>query len=221
MDFIESFDLFGIEAKQIPSITGEGAPAVTTEGAVGCLYMDTLSGDMYKCIAVNEEEFIWDMVGVNSQGSAESDTRVSQYELIETIELTEDTTSIERSQEPNGQIYNFKNLLIEITATQGTASVSGKWLIWGVYYASNSMDAFRNITIGENFVTILKSEADGNLKRLSMTGSNTNTRIIDNTLTFAYPLRFVLTNENITKMTLQHQTAMPAGTIIKIYGVRA
>ena len=43
----------GVEYKEIPCITDEGAPTETTEGAVGCLYMNTDNGDVYKCIAVN------------------------------------------------------------------------------------------------------------------------------------------------------------------------
>ena len=50
MNYVESFNLFGIEARQIPCITGEGAPTISTEGAVGCFYMDTLTGDVYKYV---------------------------------------------------------------------------------------------------------------------------------------------------------------------------
>lgn len=47
MNYVESFNLLGIDAKQIPCIKGEGAPTTSTEGAVGCFYMDTLTGDIY------------------------------------------------------------------------------------------------------------------------------------------------------------------------------
>lgn len=59
MNYVESFNLLGVEAKQIPNITGEGAPTTTTEGAVGCLYMNTRTGDVYKCTAVTDGVYTW------------------------------------------------------------------------------------------------------------------------------------------------------------------
>lgn len=43
MNYVDSFNLFGKDVKQIPCITGEGSPTSTTIGAVGMLYMDTSS----------------------------------------------------------------------------------------------------------------------------------------------------------------------------------
>jgi hypothetical protein len=59
MNFVKSFNLLGVEAQQIPCITGEGAPTTTTEGAVGCLYMDTTNGAVYKCIGVEGGAYTW------------------------------------------------------------------------------------------------------------------------------------------------------------------
>ena len=53
MNYVEHFNLFGIDAKQIPCITDAEIPTHSTEGAVGCLYMDTSTGDMYKCTAAD------------------------------------------------------------------------------------------------------------------------------------------------------------------------
>lgn len=47
MNYVDALKLFGVEAKEIPCIKGNGAPP-DTEGAVGCLYMDTDTGDVYK-----------------------------------------------------------------------------------------------------------------------------------------------------------------------------
>lgn len=60
MNYVESFNLLGVEAQQIPCITGEGAPTTATEGAVGCFYMDTLTGNIYKCTAVLDEIYTWE-----------------------------------------------------------------------------------------------------------------------------------------------------------------
>lgn len=51
MNYVESLNLFGVEAKEIPCIKGKGAPITATEGAVGCLYMDTNTGKLYKLTA--------------------------------------------------------------------------------------------------------------------------------------------------------------------------
>lgn len=59
MEYVESFRLFGTDVKQIPCIPGKGAPTETTEGAVGCMYMDTDTGALYKCTAVDDGLYIW------------------------------------------------------------------------------------------------------------------------------------------------------------------
>ena len=55
MNYVKSLDLFGTRVHQTPCITGKGAPTSATEGAVGCLYMDTNTEDVYKCVAVNTD----------------------------------------------------------------------------------------------------------------------------------------------------------------------
>lgn len=71
MNYVDSFNLFGTEAKQNPSITGSGAPTTSTEGAVGCLYMDTDTGALYKCTAAADGVYTWTSVE-GSGGSAVS-----------------------------------------------------------------------------------------------------------------------------------------------------
>ena len=59
MNFVDSLKIFGVEARQKPSITGSGSPTTETEGAVGEFYMDTDTGDVYKCTAVADGAYIW------------------------------------------------------------------------------------------------------------------------------------------------------------------
>ena len=59
MNFVKHLNIFGVEAKEIPCIQGIGAPTESTEGAVGCLYMDTDTGEIYKCIAVENYKRTW------------------------------------------------------------------------------------------------------------------------------------------------------------------
>ena len=59
MNYVKHFNMLGVEAQQIPCITGTGAPTTETEGAVGCFYMDTDNGDVYKCIKVEGDVYTW------------------------------------------------------------------------------------------------------------------------------------------------------------------
>lgn len=59
MNYVESFNLFGTEVKQIPCIKASGAPTDKTEGAVGCFYMDTDTGDIYKCTSDLDGVYTW------------------------------------------------------------------------------------------------------------------------------------------------------------------
>ena len=68
MNYVESLNLFGVEAKEIPCVRGSGAPTGSTDGAVGLLYMNTDTGDIYKCTAENNGAYTWSPVG---NGSAE------------------------------------------------------------------------------------------------------------------------------------------------------
>lgn len=71
MNFVENFDFFGVAAKEIPCIKGTGAPTTATEGAVGCFYMNTTTGDLYKCTAVTNSGFTWKEVNGGSGGSSD------------------------------------------------------------------------------------------------------------------------------------------------------
>lgn len=43
----------------IPCLTGKGAPTEAQEGAIGSLYLDEDNGDIYKCIATNNNGYQW------------------------------------------------------------------------------------------------------------------------------------------------------------------
>ena len=59
MNYVKHLNMFGTEVKEIPCIPGTGAPTSSTAGAVGCLYMNTTTGDMYKCTGVNSGVYTW------------------------------------------------------------------------------------------------------------------------------------------------------------------
>ena len=61
MNYVDSFNLFGVEARQIPCIELNGVPTEETEGAVGLLGIDIASEnkEIYKCTDVVNGLFIW------------------------------------------------------------------------------------------------------------------------------------------------------------------
>jgi hypothetical protein len=66
MQYVNGFEIGGIPAKQIPCIPGRGVPGEATEGVAGCLYMDTDTGELYKCTGVVDGLFIWSAIGGGS-----------------------------------------------------------------------------------------------------------------------------------------------------------
>ena len=72
-NIVTHLSIFDVEAKEIPCFTGVGAPTTATVGDVGCFYMDTLSGEVYKCTAVDigetEEDsiFTWEFFRSGSE----------------------------------------------------------------------------------------------------------------------------------------------------------
>ena len=68
MNFVEHLKLYGVEAKEIPCIKGNGAPSSSTEGGVGSFYMDISTGDVYKCTAKSGSTYTWVTLSSGSGG---------------------------------------------------------------------------------------------------------------------------------------------------------
>lgn len=60
MNYVKSLNNLGLEMRQLPCFPGKGAPTTATEGAVGDLYMDTDTGDIYKCTAAAGGSYTWE-----------------------------------------------------------------------------------------------------------------------------------------------------------------
>lgn len=63
MNYVKNLNICGTDIKEIPCIRGNGAPGSDIGGAVGLLYMDVDSGEMYKCTSVKDGVSIWQPVG--------------------------------------------------------------------------------------------------------------------------------------------------------------
>lgn len=70
MNYVDSFDLFGIPVRQKACKPGSGAPTTTAEGAVGDLYMDTITGDIYKCTGAKDGQYTWELFGSGTGGGS-------------------------------------------------------------------------------------------------------------------------------------------------------
>lgn len=91
MNFVDSFNLLGVEARQIPCIIGNGTPTAMTEGEVGCLYMDVSSDtkDMYKCVAIENGQYVWqsciDDIVIDQAYNPESESAQSGKAVSEAV----------------------------------------------------------------------------------------------------------------------------------------
>lgn len=83
MNYVESFNFLDMEAKQIPCIKGNGAPTETTEGAVGCFYMDIKTGELYKCTFCADNVFTWVLVSSGNYYTIEEiDEKIGDIETL-------------------------------------------------------------------------------------------------------------------------------------------
>lgn len=70
MEYVDRLNIFGEDVRQTPCIVGQGVPNAETAGAVGEMYMDALTGAMYKCTFVSSGVHTWqELVGEGGAGS--------------------------------------------------------------------------------------------------------------------------------------------------------
>lgn len=82
MKFVKSLDMFHLDAKEIPCLTAKGTPTEKTEGAPGVLYMDTDTGDLYKCTGAADGVYTWKAL-VEQNSSSDSPQNVNAVEPAE------------------------------------------------------------------------------------------------------------------------------------------
>ena len=81
MNFVKNHNQYGVEAKEIPCLVSHGEPTEETKGAVGCLYMDEDTGELYKCIAVSVGVYTWAAV----EGGGGSGVIVDTDEIVDAV----------------------------------------------------------------------------------------------------------------------------------------
>ena len=148
----------------------------------------------------------------------------NKYELIETITLTEATSSIERSVEPDGKAYNFKKLIIYMNA-----SLTDKTGAFGVNLWDGTTLAAQHVAFGSD-MTQTKSDyimeisvEDGILHQT--TPARTDYSYLSSPTKTAAATFYggVKMMDKISKILINQYNgiAFTVGTVIKIYGVRA
>ena len=94
MNFVTKTNMFDVVAKEIPCLTGAGAPNGLTKGAVGCLYMDKNDGMMYKCTGLVNGFYTWvvvDEMKIHIGESEPTDDRVTVWvDTDEEVEIVEE-----------------------------------------------------------------------------------------------------------------------------------
>ena len=78
MNFVKSHDYFGRDVKEIPCITGSGSPSGATEGVPGCLYMNTLNGNVFRCVGIRDTGTIWESLTGLPDAAPEDEGKVLQ-----------------------------------------------------------------------------------------------------------------------------------------------
>ena len=144
----------------------------------------------------------------------------NKYELIETITLTEATNLIERSSEPDGTAYGFAKLLITVdTPKEDVAAqqnvrlfLNDGTLDYYAYYQSLTTYAKRAYFDCAVENGVLKIRIGNGSTNYGGENAGMSSMIQSGTVAFL---------SAINKIKLKGEATFAAGTIIKIYGVRA
>lgn len=139
-----------------------------------------------------------------------------KFELIETITLTEDTSIIERTTEPDTTPYNFESVIITAEMAQSDnnrnmrISINNDGISFAIYRA--------RVTNSTSY-SIAKILKKANLIDFSSAYSTTASGI-SNPVVLCTP--YMVNAVNITSITMTMLAdVIPTGSVIKIYAVRA
>ena len=96
MNYVKHLNFNGTEAKEIPCIRGNGAPSDATEGAIGCLYIDIDTGEIYKCIGVSSGAYVWMALDEFAQKLAEDTLQKTGWSANKNLGTDENGNVIEK-----------------------------------------------------------------------------------------------------------------------------
>lgn len=139
-----------------------------------------------------------------------------QYELIETITLTEEATAISRSTDPEGNAYNFSALSVYI---ETPAVAEAKTLTIGCKHSGGNLGYFnasKGLNTSENATFFRIYNDRGLVEQYYGSGSRTSS------ITLCKQPRYQNTPwENLTKLSLGASAGIfPIGTTVTIKAIR-
>ena len=148
-----------------------------------------------------------------------------QFELIEEITLTEDTNLIERSAEPNGAAYNFDNVMIMVEANTGSGDSTLRCRIAELNGSITHLCSLANgISTQKKFSVFYTENICGKLSLSGVCAPGDKSSAYSNCGNVYKSLAFS-SDTKIGKLYLlassSGSVAIPSGTKITIYGVRA
>ena len=152
-----------------------------------------------------------------ADGSTLQEQADKKFELIEEITLTENTALIERTTEPDGTPYNFESLFIETTLSNSAALTSRSILkINNILYAAPS--TILN-TANPTYAALRLFKVYNLHEWTPSIGTTNSTQYLYSSIYGTNRLNFY---EPITSLQFYlYNINMEAGSIIKIYAVRA
>ena len=191
-------------------------------------------GDSYILTEADKQE-IAGMVNIDQNYSPESENAQSGiavaealatidiggvYELIETIATSEEVNTITRTTEPNGNTYNFKDVLIKF-AWKNTFATSS--LIFKAYTSDAMCSVFRDISsTNANAMSWIRTLNTYGERLVIFSGVSSNDGFAQPNSAVNIPIRTLNSTKPIEQIELQmFNSVFPVDTKIEIWGVRA
>ena len=206
------------EYKRLDVVSNAGASWLAKQDNVG---VTPVEGENWMNLVNITKDSVVDALGYTPEKD------YGDYELIETITLTEDTDQISRTAEPNGTAYNLLKVVVTVTLPKGTAQTEG----YIKYYASGGVTScYINGTMNSNYFQRYTSWVDASSGLLyagscALTlgyGSTVDSIEVDPSIYRQSGSVWMVTS-GVKRIYFAKGTNnnFKAGTVIKIYAVRA
>ena len=184
--------------------------------------MTVLSPYTVNCTYIRDTNSLVSDVKVNGEsvvnnGTAELNIPKAQnnYELIETITLSEGVTTIERSQEADGTDYDFNKLYIEINRPTAAPST----LQYTITFNNGQIVNNATYNVTQSVTKYSRIMCENNNGLYSIKGISANYSVYFGAVYECTSHKIV--NRSIYHFKIVSTDTIPAETVINIYGVRA
>jgi hypothetical protein len=188
--------------------------------------LDNLSNSVQALTGTAEKMSIQDMS--NAVGAKANE----KFELIDTIVLTEEVKLVERTKEPDGTDYNFKEMLVEVSFptrdklendySLGVVRANFGLLTYSPYFVSGALTILHNSGIGQLQRIYLYEKIDKQMCLMYSNYGSDGSAYSPNNMAIGGNFGHT-TEKSIKKFTVSTTKPFPvaAKPTIKIYGIRA